>query len=354
MYVLGREMSNPTALSALASEFMEIDPMMQEARKNPPRKARAAKKKSVSDDDATPSSRNELSEILSKLRFTKPPLSESATPTSGTRDPTEIREANRLLSQLQKHTEQVSLNTLLYVKYLTSPLRLYLKTMLQMMPYDDRVAHVATIKVNDRVKNDLIGDWDHKDTFGLKLLVKMYRMYQNVMPMFRNHEDFMKYLKPNHGEDAASRAHITFYLYNYVMNPGYGVHPNGQVSLEHDLHAYYDSFLVEEAEEIAAVGFDTKDFKDMLRNKVAFELNLYASVVFKKSTQFKYRDMNGRMVEEKLNPEQLIHTLFEKFASFPGADVFAQQMTTWMTTDEDMSAPRRGYNGGKRKLKKKH
>lgn len=326
---------------------MEVDEeiqQVQEQRKNPTRKARAKPKpvvKKSPSSDATPPSRNELSEILSKLSFGKPSLSVSATPSnSGTRDPTEVRQANHLLSQIQKYTDKMGNNILLYVKYLTSPLRLYLKTILQMMPLEDRLSHVATIKVSDAVKNDLVGEWNPKDTFGLKILVKMYRMYTNVLPMLRGHEEFMRYLKPNHGVDAATRQNITFYIYNYVMNPGAG--------LENDMHGYFDGFLSEEAEEIAAVGFDVKDFREQLRNKLAFELNLYTSVVFKKPTKFKYTGPNGP-VEEKHNPEDLMRILHEKFASFPGAQGFATEMVKWMLEDDDMSQPPRGYHGGAKK-----
>lgn len=345
-------MSTARALEQMSQEYMDID-------MTPPqgRKGRSAKNASLS-DDATPPSRNELSEMLSKIRFSKP--TESVTPTpsaskSGSRTPSEIREANHLLSRIQKQTDRVSNNILLYVKYLTSPLRLYLKTILQMMPVEDRIAYAATIKIADKVKEDLVSDWNAKDTFGLKILVKMYRMYTNIVPMFRDHEDFMRYLKPNYGKDADTRKHITFYMFNYVMNPGVGFHPNGQVSLEHDLHAYMDQFLEDEREEIAAVGFDIKDFRDQLRKKLAFELNLYMSIAFKKAVTFKYKPTPASgLKEEKLQPEDLITTLYQKFANFPGATIFAEQMMGWMSMDEDMSNPARGYSGGKSKKTRKH
>lgn len=346
-------MSNPTALSQLSQDFMEVDAEV----KSPP-KVKKAKKESVSgSDEATPSTRNELSEILSKIRFSKP--TESATPSassgskSGSRTPSEVREANHLLSRIQRQTDRMSNNVLLYVKYLSSPLRLYLKTLLALMTPEDRMAHVATIKVADRVKEDLVSDWNNKDSFGLKILVKLYRMYTNVVPMFRDHEDFLRYLKPHYAKDSESRAHITYYLYNYVLNPGYALHPNGQVSLEHDLHAYIDSYLQDEKEEIAAVGFDIKDFRDQLRNKLAFELNLYMTVAFKKAVHFKHKPTPAAAYkEEKLQPEQLITSLYEKFSSTPVAVMFADQMMTWMMADDDMTAPARGYSGGK--MKKSH
>lgn len=349
-------MSNPTALKQLSQDFMDIDAEMREHSQS----SKTSKKKqtpSTSSDDATPSTRNELSEILSKIRFSKP--TESVTPTasvskSGSRTPTEVREANHLLSRIQRVTERVSNNVLLYVKYLSSPLRLYLKVVLALMTPEDRMAHVSTIKVADRVKEDLVSDWNNKDSFGLKILVKMYRMYTNVVPMFRDHEDFLRYLKPNYSKDAAAHAHITFYLYNYVMNPGFADHPNGRVSLEHDLHAYIDLFLEDERDEIAAVGFDIKDFRDQLRNKLVFELNLYMTVAFKKAVHFKHKATpNGVFKEEKLQPEELITTLYQKFSAAPIATMFADQMMNWMMSDDDMSAPARGYNGGKSKSKSK-
>lgn len=353
-------MSNPTSLGKLSDEFMEVDEVMMASRHSSASKSRGkAKAKSASDSasasSAIESTRNELSEMLSKIRFTpvSPNESASASASKGSKSntPEDVKEANRLLSRIQKETDRASNNILLYVKYLSSPLRLYLKTTLQMMPMDARIQHVNMIKINDRVKEDLVGEWTNKDTFGLKMLVKMYRLYQNVMPMLRDHDDFMRYFKPHHGKDAEARKEITYYMYNYIMNPGLGSHPTGQVSLEHDLHAYIDNFLHEEKDEIEAVGFDIKDFRDTLRNKLTFELNLYASIVFKKAVQFKYKPHGHKHKEEKLKPEEILTTLYQKFASFPGAEVFAHQMMHWSLTDDDMTNPARGYAGGKHKPK---
>lgn len=342
-------MSNPTELTRLGYDAMEVEEYIQQekqVRRNPPRGKRAAPKKAETDDDATPPSRNELSEILSKLSFGKPSMSVTATPSNSqaSLDPTDVRHANHLLSQIQRYTEKMGNNILLYVKYLTSPLRLYLKVLFMTMPVENRLAQVATIKVSDNVKNDLVGEWTARDTFGLKLLVKMYKMYQNVLPLLNGHDEFMRYLKPNHGLDPASRHNVTFYIYNYVMNPGAG--------LDIDLHGYFDHFLDAEAEEIAAVGFDVKDFRDQLRNKLAFELNLYTSVVFKKQTKFKYVGSHGP-VEEKHSPEDLMRVIHEKIASFPGAEAFATEMVRWLLEDDDMSQPKRGYLGGAKKKAKK-
>lgn len=353
-------MSNPTMLKHLSDEVTSFGHEMKAKRRVKSSANSNGSTEMMSDTSSiseapTRSTRNELSEMLSKIRFSRPSMTPTLSESNNSKrsvTPTEIRQANHMLSHIQKTTDRVSNNILMYVKYLSSPLRLYLKTMLQLMTPEDRIAHAASIKVAERVKEDLVSDWNNKDSFGLKILVKMYRMYTNVLPMFRDHEDFLRYLKPNYAKDAETRAHITYYLYNYVMNPGVAAHPNGRVSLEHDVHSYFDKFLEDEKDDISAVGFDVQDFRDQLRIKLVFELNMYMASAFKKPLHFKHKPHpEAALKEEKLHPEEVIQRLFQMFSSAPIATVFAEQMMNWMTMDDDLSAPVRGYKGGKAKKK---
>ncbi len=301
-------------------------------------------------------SRNELSEILEKIR-----LSKSATPVtlpkgSSSKDrtstPEEEREQQRVLRKIQHETEKASNNILLHVKYLSSPLRIYLKCMFMMMPDQDKIAHLQSLRLSDRVKHDLLSEWSAKDTFGLKILVKMYRLYQNVFPLLKNHEDFMRYFKPNYGEGFEMRKNTIYYMYNNVMNPGTAYHPNGVVNLEHEVHMWLTSFLQEDKDNIEEVGFEISDFHEALIFKVAFDFNIYASIVFKKALSFKYKNGN-HMVEEKKDPEELVKTIYNMLNSHPVAKIIAEQMMYWLTTDDDMTNAPRAIRGGKRSSARK-
>jgi hypothetical protein len=296
-------------------------------------------------------SRNELSEILEKIRLSKSPTpATSSTGSDSNPPPEEVREQQRVLRKIQHETEKASNNILLHVKYLTSPLRLFLKTLIQFMSDTEKMHHIHALKLNDRVKQDLISEWNAKDSFGLKMLVKMYRLYENVFPLLKNHEDFMRHFKPNYGEGHEYRKNTVYYLFNNVMNPGVAHHPNGVVNLEHELHTWLETFLQDDKAEIEEVGFELKDFHEALIFKIAFDLNIYASVVFKKAVSFKYKN-GSHMVEEKKNPEDLVKELYNKFNANAVTKVLADQMMYWLTTDEDMSNATRAMKGGKAKRK---
>lgn len=304
--------------------------------------------------DIQVSSHNELSEALAKMRIgsdssfraTSETESDSARAAAKAAEDSDVKLQRRAIRIMAHETDKASNNVILHVKYLSSPLRLFLKAQLQKMSHEARVSMANTVKISDAVKSDLVSDWSIKDSFGLKVLVKMYRMWQNLFPMLGGHADFMAYMKPlaSYADPAASmRKPITFYLYNTVMNPGhiFYTHENSE-SMEHELHGWIDNFLEQFREDLEEVGFSLDDAKEELIKKTAFELNVYASVIFKKALSFKYS--TGQKVVH--DPESLIKELYNLFDAVPATKIISEQMMYWLMNDDDFTAAPRAIRGG--------
>lgn len=296
----------------------------------------------------TPESRNELSDILSKMRlssssFTATSPEPSSEELAKKKEDSDVVLQRRALRIIAHETDKAANNIVLHVKYATSPLRLYLKTQLQTKPVAERVALANTIKISDAVKADLVSDWNIVDSFGLKMLVKLYRLHQNVMPMLASHEDFMRYFKPLYDADHVHRKPITFYLFNNVMNPGVVYYTYEQTqSLEHAMHQWLDGFLIDFKDDLEEVGFSLDDAKQDLIAKITFELNVYASIVFKKPLTFKYS--TGERVS--FTAEALLKELHTAFAASAGTAILAEQMMFWLANDEPMVGAPRAITGG--------
>lgn len=300
------------------------------------------------------SSRNELSRILENIHFSKTSR-KSSRATSSSGDP-DAKRQQRVLAMIEHYTLKACNNIVLHVKFLSSPLRLYLKVLLASMPPEQKVAHLQAIKISDRVKENLASEWSVEDSFGLKVLMKMYRLHKDVMPMVGSHEQFLRHFKPLYDKNATDAPFLrftAFYLFNHTMNPGVVQHPNGVFAMEHNMHSWFDGFLEEEREEIEEVGFERDDLLKDLVLKLAFELNTYASVVFKKPITFKHYTGHGnQLTTVTLQPEELVKEIFQKFAGMEVTRALADQMMYWSTTDE---APQgtRIVSGGRHKKSKK-
>lgn len=296
-------------------------------------------------------SRNELSEALDNMRLSSSSFDpSSASSSSGEKKKKEdddVKAQRRVLRIIEHEINKSSNNILLHVKYISSPLRLYLKTQLQTVSLNQRIELVNTIKISDKVKQDLVSDWTVEDSFGLKMLVKIYKMSQNIFPVFKSHEEFMQYMKPGYVNDInPMRKHITYYLFHNVMNPGAVYYIAGQPTpLEHRMHEWIDNFMTDYISDLEEVGFDITDIRDQLVNKLTFELNIYASVLFKKPISFKYT--NGSSI--KYDAEHLIKELHRMFAGNPNTSIMSEQMMFWLTTDDDLSQGKRVIKGGRRK-----
>lgn len=306
---------------------------------------------SSSSSSISPESRNELSEALDNMRLSSnssfDPSSASSSPNTKKKEDEDVKAQRRVLRIIEHEINKASNNILLHIKYISSPLRLYLKSQLQSTPLNQRIELANTIKISDKVKQDLVSDWKVEDSFGLKMLVKMYRMSQNIFPVFKSHEEFMQYMKPGYVNDInPMRKQITYYLFHNVMNPGAIYYIAGQgIPLEHNMHSWVDNFMYDYMDDLEEVGFDISDIRKQLVNKLSFELNIYASVLLKKPITFKYT--NNSVV--KYDAEHLIKELHRMFSANQNTTILAEQMMYWMTTDEDLSQGKRVVKGGRRK-----
>jgi len=301
------------------------------------------------------SSRNELSEALEKIRLSKETLSESdskrRTESSKTKTDSDVKLQRRVVNLIKRETERASTNIVMHVKYYSSPLRLILKTKFLTLSPDEKIRYASTLKMSAFVKNDLISEWNAKDFFGLKVLVKMYRLYKMVFPMLGTHEQFMEHFKPG---DIGNEPHkdTIYYLFNYVMNPGVGHYsPTSAVPLEHEVHQWLTGFLADRVQLIEEVGFDLVDYQKEFIKKLAFEMNVLASTLFKKPISFKYYVSEKNIHKESMSAEQVMMDLYKMYESFSALNIVAQQMMFWMNQDDSMQGQPRAILGGGDKKK---
>lgn len=308
----------------------------------------------------TKSTRNELSEALEKIRLSKETLSETKTSTSTTRSegskpPTdsEVKLQQKIISLIQRETERASTNIVMHVKYYSSPLRLVLKTKFMTLPPEQKMQYASVLKMGDFVKNDLISDWTVKDFFGLKILIKMYRLYMAVFPMLSTQKEFLEYFQPM-GVGNEPHKDTVYYLYNYVMNPGFGYYSqDNPVSLEHEVHQWLTTFLADRQDLLDEVGFDLVDFQKELIKKTAFELNVLASTLFKKPISFKYFTSPTNITKETMDAVQIMTDLHKMYQSYTPLNIVAEQMMFWLNQDESMEGQPRAILGGMGGKKKK-
>lgn len=305
----------------------------------------------------TPPTRDELSDMLRNIHFTPTPRSSWTNSESGRSSGSQARAKQEWVVKAIKHETDKGVNNIMnHVRYLSSPLRLYLKVRLLLtQDVEERSRLLVGMRFSDRIKTDLVGEWNAKDTFGLKMLMKMKRIFDQVLPLLNGakdpHDEFMNYFKPFHAKEhpnAAFYKYTAFYLFHEVMNPKAAQHPNGMVPLEHEMHAWVDGFLHDLQGDMAEVGFDIATFKEELAMRLAFELNSYASTVFKKTLVFRFDKE-----KHNLSPEQLTVDMYNMLQAQAATQVLSGQMVMWSTTDEDMSASTRVMGGARAKRSKR-
>lgn len=310
------------------------------------------------------SSRNELDSIFDKIHKSSSPVVSSVSSESDeTKDPN-VKRVNGILIKIEKQTELVAQNIVLRIRYLSSPLRLFLKLYIMNMDENTKRLFHSSLKVSAAVKEDIFADWQPSDSLGIFILVKMYNMYKNLFPNIMDQTQFMKLLKPSvTSELNPFDKQIAFYLFNQVMNKETAYHPNGEVNIEDAyIHGWFDKFLKNDKDDLEEVGVPYEDVLLHLKNRIAFDINVYASIVFKKPVQYKYIDGSGKPAKAQYNPEELIHQMVQELEKFklpiPNPDgnqaSYADQLRYWLTTDDPTENKKRHHHnrGGRKKLRK--
>lgn len=312
---------------------------------------------------STKSTRDELSEALEKIRLSKETLSETKTSSSSrsqksTPTDSDVKLQDKVVRLVKRETDRASTNIVMHVKYYSSPLRLMLKSQCMMLPLEQKVAYASALKMADFIKNDIISEWNAKDFFGLKILIKMYRLYKMVFPMLGSHDQFLEHFEPKNLGNEPHKDTI-YYLYNYVMNPGYGFYAQGNaVPLEHEVHMWLNTFLADREELIKEVEFELADFQNELVKKTAFQLNVMASTIFQKPISFKHFDSSNdipkKLHKVTINAEETMYQLYNLYIANEPIKILGEQMMLWMNQDDLMQgqAPR-VILGGKRAKKNK-
>lgn len=290
-------------------------------------------------------SRNELSKLLSMINQ---PVSVNSSNSQTNNDSAQssphsanVEEYQNKLSEAGRIAQEYANKVVSGVKYLASPLRLYIKANTAFMNYQDRVNFVSNIKASDIVKNDFVSNWTLDDHYGLMVFIKMIRFKQNVYPNITNHDEYMACFRPN---DPTARNCPNFsklfaisqYLVNIALNTSYPTKVK-------QLYEQSKSDLLKYAEE--------KKIEDMydyllsdFNSKIAFELNLSVDMI---DIPVKVKLLDGN--EVKRNKQELLKEIYDIFASktaIPDAQLLAANMQEWLQSDPPTQ------QGGKKTTKK--
>lgn len=215
-----------------------------------------------------------------------------------------------------------------------------------LLSMEDKMRYASVLKLSNFVKEDLVSNWNAKDFFGLKVLVKMYRVHKMVLPILNSHKEFLEYFKPGDVGNEPRRETI-YYVYNYVMNPGFGFYSQGNgVPLEHEVHQWLTTFLMDRADLLEEAGYDIVDFQKELVRKVAFELNILTSTLFKKPITFKYFVSAKNIQKESYDAEETMKEIHNMFNSKPEYGILVEQMIHWLNVDDIMKGQPRAIAGG--------
>jgi len=245
---------------------------------------------------------------------------------SGKRKDKEVALQERVLRLIDRRTNQTSMNMLLATKYYTSPLRLYLKVMVQASAPAQQEALLRDLKAPDRIKVDLMSPWGAADVFGLKMLIKMRRMCREVLPLFKSNTDFMRYMKPGAAGNTKEQNQVAYYLLNELLHPG--------KELENNVHQWFDGFIADKHDLIEEAGFTPDDARLDLVKTLAFALNTYATGITSMKLKFKYQDGAGAVHANTIDVEEALRFIHEKFTAFPAMHEMAHAMNMWASMDE--------------------
>ena len=307
---------------------------------------------SASSLSSAASSRDHLSDLAGlerKVRLsqsTPPSLSASLTASTsasgsdGKPKEIDVKKQEKVMVYVDRRVSQTAMNMILALKYYTSPLRLYLKVLVQSTTPAAREPLLLSLKAGDSLRADLAAPWAASDTFGLKLLLKMRRMSRETVPLFKQNRDYMRFMKPGVEGNTPEQNRVAYYLLNEMLHPG--------AELEVNLHSWFDNFIKDDIEVLEQVGFDPDDARMDLVKKLAFEINSYATGITKLQLKFKYmaNGSNGHVATENIDAETAltnIHTMFSKDAA---TVAWATNMNIWAMTDDPKTAARRVVMGG--------
>jgi len=313
----------------------------------------SASSSSLSPPASTPDHLSDLAGVERKVRLShsSPPsisASASASTSASGSEPKKVKDVDvkkqeKVMVYVDRRVSQTAMNILLAIKYYTSPLRLYLKVLVQFTTPAAREPLLASLKASDSLRRDLAAPWVGADTFGLKLLLKMRRMSRETMPLFKQNRDYMRFMKPGVEGNTPEQNRVAYYLFNEMLHPG--------AELEVNFHSWFDNFIKDDIEVLEQVGFDPDDARMDLVKKLAFEVNSYAAGITKLQLKFKYMS-NGHVATESMDAEEALANIHTMFSKDPATVAWATKMNMWAMTDDPKTAARRVVMHGGGKVKR--
>jgi hypothetical protein len=292
-------------------------------------------------------SRNELSKYLSIIKnqvSTQSSDSQANNNDAAQSSPNaQVENYQNKLSKVSRITQEYANKVVSGVKYVASPLRLYIKANTAFMNPTERINFVSNINASDIVKNDFVSNWTVDDHYGLMVFIKMIRFKQQIFPNITNHEEYMACFRPN---DPSARNCPNFeqlfaisqYLFNIALNTSYPTKVK-------QLYETCRTELLNYANEN-----EMEDMYDYLLSdfnaKISFEINLAVNMI---DIPVKIKLLDG--TEVRRNRQELLQEIFNIFESkktIPDAQMLVHNMQEWLQSD-----PPTQQAGKKRKPQKK-
>lgn len=234
---------------------------------------------------------------------------------------------NKETTQLSK----LSVNIVNIIRYLSSPLRLYMKVSCE-INREQVIASLHQIKLNDIVKNEIISGWTDADTYGLYVLSKVFKNKASLDLLMRDQETYTKFFSEDTQFDVNAPQ---CYLFRVVFS--------GAVRLQkiHEkINEYFTNLLDKDDEEVNQVlEMFRSEISTDLQRKLAKELNNFALVVTQK--RIKIKDLYN--AEQCYYPQDLYFKIRELLATTH----FNNLLLEWENSDNNV-----GKMGGKKRVKK--
>ncbi len=225
------------------------------------------------------------------------------------------------------------------VRYLASPLRLYMKISYVINPVEV-TATLHQVKLDNIVKNEIISGWTDADTYGLYILSKVFKNINSLNLLMQDTVAYNKFFNDNDDKKSFDVNSPYCYLFRVVFS--------GSVRLEtiHEkINTYFTNLLNKDDEEVNQVldMFKTEILIDLQR-KLAEELNNFAIVVTQKRVTIK--DLNN--YEKCYYPQQLYQHIRDIIGITPSAVSINNLLMQWENSDDNV-----GKMGGKKPKKPK-
>jgi len=228
----------------------------------------------------------------------------------------QVSQALDSVIDLSAVTNQRAMKVVKMAMYYSSPLRLMLKAHLLRQTAQEKYEFLQKVSLRNEIKNEIMNPWNNYDSFGLRILTKIYRRYE----MQRT------------GQQVPEG-----YLFWVVFG-----HPTQEILQVVDRHLLW--VASDEERDVFS-----QDAREDLQKKIARELNNYAAFALDRRVRIQ---MDGQ--EQVYDPKMLIQQIHQKLAE-SYTDI-ANLMNVWSSADTDVSmeiGPVITAYGGKENKKKK-